>query len=52
MDKPGVFTTLHTFLTEQKRTSLTQEQFTLLPSSFEQKLAGRLKSQSVKRKRR
>jgi hypothetical protein len=43
MDKPGVFTALHTFLTEQKRISLTQEQFTLLLSSFEQELAGRLK---------
>jgi hypothetical protein len=43
MDKGGVFTALYTFLEEQKRISLTREQFTLLLSSFEQELEGRLK---------
>ena len=43
MDKARVFTALHTFLTEQKRISLTKEQFTLLLSSFEEELAARLK---------
>jgi hypothetical protein len=43
MDKGGVFRTLYTFLEEQKRISLTREQFTLLLSSFEQELDQRLK---------
>jgi hypothetical protein len=43
MDKGGVFRALYTFLEEQKRISLTQEQFTLLLSSFEQELDQRLK---------
>jgi hypothetical protein len=43
MDKGGVFSALYTFLEEQKRISLTREQFTLLLSSFEQELDGRLK---------
>jgi hypothetical protein len=43
MDKGGVFQALYTFLEEQKRISLTREQFTLLLSSFEQELDGRLK---------
>jgi hypothetical protein len=43
MDKGGVFTALYTFLEEQKRISLTREQFTLLLSSFEQELDQRLK---------
>jgi hypothetical protein len=43
MDKGGVFSALYTFLEEQKRISLTREQFTLLLSSFEQELEERLK---------
>ena len=43
MTRGDVFTALFNFLTEQKRISLTQEQFTLLLSSFEQELEGRLK---------
>jgi hypothetical protein len=43
MDKGGVFSALYTFLEEQKRISLTREQFTLLLSSFEQELDQRLK---------
>ena len=43
MAKGGVFRALYTFLEEQKRISLTREQFTLLLSSFEQELEGRLK---------
>jgi hypothetical protein len=41
--KADVFTALYTFLEEQKRISLTREQFTLLLSSFEVELEGRLK---------
>jgi hypothetical protein len=43
MAKGDVFTALYHFLEEQKRISLTQEQFTLLLSSFEQELDQRLK---------
>jgi hypothetical protein len=43
MDKGEVFTALYNFLEEQKRISLPREQFTLLLSSFEQELEGRLK---------
>jgi hypothetical protein len=43
MDKGGVFSALYTFLEEQKRISITREQFTLLLSSFEQELDQRLK---------
>ena len=43
MDKESVFTALYSFLSEQKRISLTGEQFALLLSSFEQELEGRLK---------
>jgi hypothetical protein len=43
MDKAEVFTALYNFLEEQKRISLPREQFTLLLSSFEQELEGRLK---------
>jgi hypothetical protein len=43
MAKGEVFTALYAFLTEQKRISLTQEQFILLLSSFEQELEARLK---------
>jgi hypothetical protein len=52
MAKGDVFTALHTFLLEQKRISLTQEQFTLLLSSFEQELEARLqepKKEKVKK---
>src|SRR6476620_4690563 len=38
-----VFRALYTFLEEQKRISLTPEQFNLLLSSFEEELAARLK---------
>jgi hypothetical protein len=43
MDKGGVFSALYSFLEEQKRISITREQFTLLLSSFEQELDQRLK---------
>ena len=43
MAKGDVFTALHTFLSEQKRISLTREQFTLLLSSFGEELEARLK---------
>src|SRR6476661_9987456 len=43
MAKGEVFTALYTFLSEQKRISLTQEQFTLLLASFEAELEVRLK---------
>jgi hypothetical protein len=43
MEKGDVFTALYTFLSEQKRISLTREQFTLLVSSFEKELEARLK---------
>jgi hypothetical protein len=43
MDKEGVFTALYNFLEEQKRISLTKDQFTLLLSSFEEELDQRLK---------
>jgi len=42
MAKESVFTALYNFLSEQKRISLTREQFTLLLSSFEQELEARL----------
>jgi hypothetical protein len=41
--KADVFTALYTFLEEQKRISITREQFTLLLSSFEAELETRLK---------
>jgi hypothetical protein len=41
--KADVFTALYTFLEEQKRISLTREQFTLLLTSFEEELEGKLK---------
>ncbi|SHF88230.1 hypothetical protein [Flavisolibacter ginsengisoli] len=43
MAKGEVFTALYNFLSEQKRISLTGEQFTLLLSSFEEELESRLK---------
>ena len=55
MAKGGVFWALYTFLLEQKRISLTQEQFTLLLSSFEQELSARLKEpkpEKVKKEKR
>jgi hypothetical protein len=42
MDKVDVFTALYNFLDEQKRISLTKDQFTLLLFSFEQELEARL----------
>jgi hypothetical protein len=42
-EKGEVFTALYSFLSEQKRISLTQEQFSLLLTSFEQELEARLK---------
>ena len=55
MAKGDVFRALYTFLLEQKRISLTQGQFTLLLSSFEQELSGRLKEpkpEKVKKEKR
>ena len=52
MDKGSVFTALHNFLTEQKRISLTREQFTLLLSSFEQELSGRLKERKPEKEKK
>jgi hypothetical protein len=49
MDKGGVFRALYTFLEEQKRISLTREQFTLLLSSFEQELDQRIKEPKAKK---
>src|SRR6476661_11061246 len=43
MAKGDVFTALYTFLSEQKRISLTGEQFSLLLASFEAELEVRLK---------
>jgi hypothetical protein len=43
MAKADVFSALFDFLQEQKRISLTREQFTLLLSSFEEELEARLK---------
>jgi hypothetical protein len=42
MAKRDVFSSIYTFLEEQKRISLTREQFELLLYSFEQELEGRL----------
>jgi hypothetical protein len=42
MEKKPVLSALFNFLTEQKRISLTHEQFDLLLSSFEEELATRL----------
>ncbi len=42
MEKKDVLTALFSFLEEQKRISLTREQFDLLLSSFDQELATRL----------
>src|SRR6476661_3267146 len=49
MDKEGVFTALYNFLEEQKRISLTREQFILMLSSFEEELEGRLKEPKVEK---
>jgi hypothetical protein len=51
-EKQEVFRALFTFLTEQKRISLTQEQFDLLLSSFEQELEGRLKEPKKEKERK
>lgn len=52
MDKGSVFTALHNFLTEQQRISLTREQFTLLLTSFEQELSGRLKERKPEKEKK
>jgi hypothetical protein len=49
MDKEGVFTALYNFLEEQKRISLTREQFILMLSSFEQELEIRLNEPKVEK---
>jgi hypothetical protein len=52
MEKADVFTALYCFLSEQKRISLTQEQFTLLLSSFEAELEARLKEVKQKKEKK
>jgi hypothetical protein len=47
-----VFSALFTFLTEQKRISLTKEQFDLLLSSFEVELEGRLKERKPEKEKK
>ena len=42
MSRPEVFNSVYAFLEEEKRISLTPEQFTLMLSSFEEELAQRL----------
>jgi len=42
MTRPEVFNSVYAFLEEEKRISLTPEQFTLMLSSFEEELAQRL----------
>jgi hypothetical protein len=49
MDKAEVFTALYNFLEEQKRISLTREQFDVLLSSFEVELQARLNEPKVKK---
>ena len=54
MEKKEVMTALFNFLTEQKRISLSREQFDLLLDSFDQELATRLnepKKEKVKKER-
>ncbi len=54
MEKKEVMTALFNFLEEQKRISLTREQFNLLLSSFEEELATRLnepKKEKVKKEK-
>jgi hypothetical protein len=51
-EKGEVFSALFTFLTEQKRISLSQEQFNLLLSSFEEELKGRLKERKPEKERK
>ena len=51
-EKGEVFSALFTFLTEQKRISLSQEQFDLLLSSFEEELKGRLKERKPEKERK
>jgi hypothetical protein len=52
MEKADVFTALYCFLSEQKRISLTEEQFTLLLSSFEAELEARLKEVKQKKEKK
>jgi hypothetical protein len=54
MSKADVFTAIYTFLEQEKRISLTREQFELLVASFEQELSERLnepKEEKVKKAR-
>ena len=51
-EKGAVFSALFTFLTEQKRISLSQEQFDLLLTSFEEELKGRLKERKPEKERK
>ena len=54
MEKKEVLTSLFTFLEEQKRISLTREQFELLLPSFEEELATRLsepKKEKIKKEK-
>jgi len=52
IEKEEVFSTLFTFLTEQKRISLTREQFYLLLSSFEEELKGRIQEQKPEKEKK
>jgi hypothetical protein len=52
MAKGEVFTALYTFLSEQKRISLTGEQFSLLLASFEAELEARLKEVKHKKEKK
>jgi hypothetical protein len=49
MDKAEVFTALYNFLDEQKRISLTREQFDVMLSSFELELEARLNEPKVEK---
>jgi hypothetical protein len=51
-EKREVFSALFTFLTEQKRISLTREQFELLLSSFEEELKGRIQEQKPEKEKK
>jgi hypothetical protein len=51
MNKTEVFNAIYTFLEEQKRISLTREQFNLLLSSFEAELEARLKEAKQKKEK-
>ena len=51
-EKREVFSALFTFLKEQKRISLTREQFELLLSSFEEELKGRIQEQKPEKEKK